>query len=108
MPVVANVPAPPPTPGEVTQQQAPASSTPESGDSVGAILAAAVDQVARIVKPEAAVVVAATFGFPLGLNFAVFLFLAVQGRIDSRDPKLGITAQAATETVTPFQDEEQL
>jgi len=69
---------------------------------------AAVEQVSRIVKPEAAVAVAATFGFPLGMNLAVVLFLVVQGGIDSRDPKLRVASQTATEAVVAFEEEEQL
>jgi hypothetical protein len=68
----------------------------------------AVGQVSRIVKPEAAVAVAATFGFPLGLNFAVVLFLAVQGWVDARDPKLRVASPTATEGVVAFKEEEQL
>jgi hypothetical protein len=69
---------------------------------------AAVDQVSRVLKPEAAAVVAVTFGFPLVLNIAVVLFLVVQGWVDARDPKLRVAPRTATETIVAFQDEEQL
>jgi hypothetical protein len=67
-----------------------------------------VEHVSNVVKPEAAAVVAATFGFPLLLNVAVGLFLLVQGWVDARDPKLRVAPRTATETVVAFQDEEHL
>jgi hypothetical protein len=69
---------------------------------------AAVEGVARVVKPEAAAVVAVTFGFPLGLSAAVVVFLLVQGRIDARDPKLRAAPRSPRDTVVAFQEENQL
>jgi hypothetical protein len=72
------------------------------------VVGAAVQQVGRIIKPQAAVVVAAAFGFPLVLSIAVVLFLLAQGWVDARDPKLRMAPKTAFETIVPFQDEEQI
>jgi hypothetical protein len=72
-----------------------------------AVLAAVGEHVTRVVKPQAAVAVAATFGFPLVLTLAVVVFLLLQGRIDGRDPKLREAMQPRVEAVVPFEDEEQ-
>ena len=80
---------------------------PQFQDAIGFVIGAAVEQVARVVKPQAAVVVAAAFGFPLILSIAVVLFLLAQGWVDARDPKLRMAPQTAVESVVPFKDEEQ-
>ena len=72
------------------------------------VLAAVGEQLTRVVKPEAAIAVAGTFGFPLGLGFAVILFLAMQGWFDSRDPKLRGADNGDGEAVVPFVGEDQL
>ncbi len=72
------------------------------------MLGAVSEQVSKLVKPEAAAVVAVTFGFPLILSIAVVVFLLVQGWVDARDPKLRIAPQTAVETIVAFQEEEQL
>jgi hypothetical protein len=69
---------------------------------------AAVAQVTRVVRPEAAAAVAATFGFPLGMNLVVVLFLMAQGRLDARDPKLRSMSAATADEVIAFEEEEQL
>ena len=51
-----------------------------------------VDQLAPQLKRNASL--------PLGLLAAVFLFLAVQGRIDRRDPKLRVTEASSTDELT--------
>ena len=79
-------PAVPPAPGSDTGPTPPNELPP--ADVVGGVLAAAIQQVASMVKPEAAAVVATAFSFPLILMLAVVCFLVGQGRIDARDPKL--------------------
>ncbi|HYM52270.1 MAG TPA: vWA domain-containing protein [Candidatus Dormibacteraeota bacterium] len=107
-PFVAYVPTPSPTPAGIAQQPASPPAAPDTENPLSAMFGAAVEQVSRVVKPEAVVAVAATFGFPLGMNLAVVLFLVVQGGIDSRDPKLRVASQTATEAVVAFEEEEQL
>ena len=65
-------------------------------------------QIQRTVKPAAAVAVATTFSFPLILMIAVLLFVLVQSRLDSRDPKLRAAPRNAGEKVLLFRDEDQL
>jgi hypothetical protein len=77
-------------------------------DVVGGVLAAAAQQVATMVKPEAAIVVASAFSFPLALMLAVLGFLVGQGRIDARDPKLRAAPRTPQDTVLTFRDEEEL
>lgn len=78
------------------------------GNPIGVVLGAALEQVARVVKPQAAVVVAAAFGFPLILSIFVVLFLLAQGWFDARDPKLRMAPQTPVDTIVPFKDEEQV
>jgi hypothetical protein len=92
--------------GAVVNLSQPAETT--APGPLALVFDAAVGQVSRVLKPEAAAVVAVTFGFPLVLNIAVVLFLLVQGWVDARDPKLRVAPKTATETVVAFQDEEQL
>jgi hypothetical protein len=42
------------------------------------------------------------FGFPLGLAVLVLLFLAVQGRLDARDPKLAAAPLSIDDDLLPF------
>ncbi|MDQ3757393.1 MAG: hypothetical protein M3394_06070 [Actinomycetota bacterium] len=42
------------------------------------------------------------FGFPLGLAALVLAFLAVQGRLDARDPKLAIAPLSVDDDLMPF------
>jgi hypothetical protein len=81
---------------------------PDSRGPLSVVFDAAVEQVNKIVKPEAAVAVAATFGFPLGMNLTVVLFLMAQGWIDARDPKLRVASGAASDVFVAFEEEEQL
>ena len=74
----------------------------------GQVLSAAVSQVGQVVRPEAAVAVAAEFGFPLALAAAVLGFLLIQGYVDRRDPKLRMAPQSMSETYVRFSMEEQL
>jgi hypothetical protein len=77
-------------------------------DVVGGVLAAAVEQVATVVRPEAAAVVATAFSFPLVLMLAVVIFLVGQGRVDARDPKLRAAPRNQQDMVLNFQNEEEL
>jgi hypothetical protein len=70
------------------------------------VLAAVAQNVQTTVKPAAAVSVAATFGFPLILALAVVLYLVVQSRLDSRDPKLRYAPRSAGETYVAFGNED--
>ena len=76
-----------------------------SGDLVGGFVRGVADRIGSSVRPEAAIAVATTFGFPLGLMLAVFLFLAVQSRFDGRDPKLRSAPLTTAETYLPDLDE---
>ena len=71
------------------------------------VFSAAVEQVSLVVRPEAAVAVAAEFTFPLALALAVLLFLVVQDRVDRRDPKLRMAPQHFADTLIGFQHEDQ-
>jgi hypothetical protein len=75
---------------------------------VDTIISAAAEQVGRIVQPAAAGAVAVTFGFPLILTMAVTAFLAIQHRLDGRDPKLRLAPQNHVETVLHFREEGEL
>ena len=75
---------------------------------VGQVLSAAAQEIVRVVRPEAAVAVAAEFSFPLLLAAAVLGFLMIQGYVDRRDPKLRMAPQTAHETIMQFKTEEQL
>jgi hypothetical protein len=97
-------PEPSPDPAPV----APTPAAPSGPDVVGAIVSAAADQVARLVQPAAATAVAVTFGFPLVLTLAVTVFLAVQHRLDARDPKLRLAPQSNVETAVRFREESEL
>ena len=72
------------------------------------IVGGAIDQVARLVRPEAAAAVATTFGFPLVLTLAVGFFVIAQGRLDHRDPKLRSAPMTSVDTILAFRLEEQL
>jgi hypothetical protein len=73
-----------------------------------ALITRVASQVSYVVRPAAAAAVASTFTFPLLLMLAVLLFLAIQGQLDRRDPKLRATPRTAAETAVPFEDEAQL
>ena len=107
----AGLQLPPPAPlAPPTDGDSPA--TPPNAllpaDVVGGVLAAAVEQVATVVKPEAAALVATAFSFPLLLMVAVVCFLIGQGRVDARDPKLRAAPRTPKDIVLSFQDEEEL
>lgn len=78
------------------------------GGVVGRVVTAAVEQVARVVRPDAAVAVASQFTFPLALALAVLAYLVIQGRVDRRDPKLRIAPQHVLETLVIFRTEDEL
>jgi hypothetical protein len=80
----------------------------EPGAVVGRVVDAAVAGVARVVRTDAAVAVAAHFTFPLALALAVFFFLLIQNRLDRRDPKLRIAPQHVIETLLTFRTEDEL
>lgn len=102
-----------PDPAPAVPDPAPAASS-RPADSVGPVavvgqvLSAAAREVVRVVRPEAAVAVAAEFGFPLALAGAVLGFLLIQGYVDRRDPKLRMAPQTPLETILQFRTEEQL
>lgn len=93
---------PPPAP------PADGGSAPQPTNVVGVVLAAALQQVGAVVKPEAAAAVATAFSFPLGLMVAVMGFLVGQGRIDAHDPKLRTAPRTPKDTVMNFRNEEEL
>ena len=107
-PLVAVEPNPAPSDGPDTPQPVSAGPSQGSQNPMMMVLAAVGEQLTRVVKPEAAIAVAGTFGFPLGLGFAVILFLAMQGWFDSRDPKLRGADNGDGEAVVPFVGEDQL
>ena len=76
-------------------------------DLVGGVVSAAVAQVGLIVRPDAAVAVAAEFTFPLALALAVLVFLVAQNQVDRRDPKLRMAPEHASETLIGFTSEDQ-
>ena len=77
-------------------------------DIAGGVLAAAMQQVATVVKPEAAALVATAFSFPLALMAAVICFVVGQGRVDARDPKLRKAPRTPGDMVLNFQNEDDL
>jgi hypothetical protein len=80
----------------------------QPAELVGDVLAAAAEQIATVVKPEAAAVVATAFSFPLILMAAVVFYLIGQGRIDARDPKLRSAPRTPKDVVMDFREEEEL
>jgi hypothetical protein len=103
------VPVPGATDPPLPPAPAPAPLPSEAPEGViDTIIAAAAEHVSQIVKPDAAVAVTVTFGFPLVLTVAVTTFLAVQHRLDSRDPKLRLAPQHHVETVLQFREEAEL
>lgn len=68
----------------------------------------AVEGLSGAVQPEAAVVVAVSFGFPLLLMLAVIGFLLLQGHLDRRDPKLRVAPRSASELLVPWSEEAEL
>ena len=110
-PTTAGLQPPPPAPPAPPTDGGPAAPPPDAllpADVVGGVLAAAVEQVATVVKPEAAALVATAFSFPLILMVAVVCFLIGQGRIDARDPKLRSAPRTPQDTVLKFREEEEL
>ena len=103
-PAPAPMPEPAPDPEPAIVPEAP------SGPAaiVGQVVGAAVEQVVRAVRPEAAVAVATEFTFPLALALAVLAYLVIQGQIDRRDPKLRVAPQNVVETLVTFKTEEEL
>lgn len=75
---------------------------------MGQVVTAAAEQVARVVRTEAAVAIASQFTFPLALALAVLAFLVIQGHVDRRDPKLRIAPQNVVETLLTFRTEDEL
>jgi hypothetical protein len=115
----APTPTPPTTAGQPPLPPMPPAAPTDGGsasppdallpvDLVGEVFAAAAQQVATVVKPEAAALVAGAFSFPLVLMFAVLAFLFGQGRIDARDPKLRAAPRTPQDLVLTFRDEEEL
>jgi hypothetical protein len=70
-----------------------------------AIVGLATEGAALVLRPEAAAVVAGTFGFPIALAALVVLFLLVQSRLDDRDPKLRGAARTPAERLVAFEDD---
>ncbi len=100
-PVTEPAPPPPAAPADTAAPIGP-------GSVVSEFVTAAVEQMARVVRPEAAIAVATEFTFPLVLALAVLVFLVIQGHVDRRDPKLRLAPQHVVETYLEFQGEEQL
>jgi hypothetical protein len=92
----------------VERSGSPTAANVQIENPISVVFGAAIRQVAMVIKPQAAVVVAAAFGFPLILSIIVVLFLLAQGWFDARDPKLRMAPQTAVETILPFRDEEQI
>ncbi|HEX7172399.1 MAG TPA: hypothetical protein VF365_07325 [Candidatus Limnocylindria bacterium] len=110
-PPVAPAPSLPtaPVPGPTRTAVPPAVIQPPTPTGVVAqVLAAAIDGVSRVVRPDAAVSIAEQFTFPIALTLAVVGFLGIQGSIDRRDPKLRLAPQHVTETVVRFEPEAEL
>jgi hypothetical protein len=106
-----NVPVPeagPPPLEAAPIQTAPLGPGAVVGQVFGQVVTAAAEQAARVVRPEAAVAVAAEFTFPLALALAVLIFLVIQEQVDRRDPKLRMAPQHVGETWMQFQSEDQL
>jgi hypothetical protein len=76
------------------------------GSFFGSVFGAVVDRVTTSVKPAVVAAVATTFSFPLALAVLVILFLLVQARMDSRDPKLRHAPRTTWESYIPFKDED--
>lgn len=107
----AGIQLPPPAPLAPPRDGGSPAGAPNAllpAEVVGGVLAAAVEQVATVVKPEAAALVATAFSFPLLLMAAVIFFLIGQGRVDDRDPKLRAAPRTTKDMVLSFQDEEEL
>jgi hypothetical protein len=81
---------------------------PVLGHVFGQVVGAAVEQVGRVVQPQAVVAVAAEFTFPISLAFAVLAFLVAHHQVDRRDPKLRQAPRSGVETLVQFQGEDQL
>jgi hypothetical protein len=101
-------PAPAPEPAPVPPSAMVPNEPSGPAAVVGQVVGAAVEQVVRAVRPEAAVAVATEFTFPLALALAVLAYLVIQGQIDRRDPKLRVAPQNVVETLVTFKTEEEL
>jgi hypothetical protein len=101
-------PAPAPEPAPVPPSAMVPNEPSGPAAVVGQVVGAAVEQVVRAVRPEAAVAVATEFTFPLALALAVLAYLVIQGPIDRRDPKLRGAPQNVIETLVTFKTEEEL
>jgi hypothetical protein len=111
-PSADQAPVPPSAPEPTPPQEAPAQPSDSAldlpGGVIGTVISAAVQQVSRVIRPEAATAVAVGFGFPLILTIAVSGFLAIQNRLDGRDPKLRLAPRSHIETVVKFREEAEL
>ena len=72
---------------------------------VETIIGLATEGVKAVVRPEAVATVATTFTFPLLLVLAVLLFLLVQSRLDSRDPKLRSAPLTTDDALVSFEED---
>jgi hypothetical protein len=72
--------------------------------ALGALLGEARDATGAI-RPEVALAVATTFGFPLALALLVLLFLLVQSRLDDRDPKLRTAPRSQGDLLVAFEED---
>lgn len=77
-------------------------------DVIPGLVRGAVDRLSYAVQPEAAAVVASSFGFPLLLMLAVIGFLMLQGYLDRRDPKLRMAPRTLGELTVPWTEEADL
>ena len=71
------------------------------------MVSATVNEASKVLRPEVAVAVVQTVGFPIGLALAVLVFLVVQNHLDRRDPKLREAPLTEAETLLPFEREEE-
>jgi hypothetical protein len=107
MPVSMSPPPSGPSTAVTQPVQAPTNASGPQ-DVIPNFVMGAVEGLSRVVQPEAAVVVATSFGFPLLLMLAVIGFLLVQGYLDRRDPKLRMAPASSNELIVPFTEDDDL
>lgn len=83
------------------RRSTPTSAVP-SVTYVGSTTPASDDRPVVVRLRQASLPAARQFGFPLGLAALVLGFLAVQGRLDARDPKLAIAPLSVDDDLLPF------
>jgi hypothetical protein len=113
-PLVGAAPLPPgggANPGGGGAQPRPTAPAPGSEPEAGAggtlesIVGLAAEGASRVLRPDVAVAVAGTFGFPILLTLLVVVFLLVQSRLDDRDPKLRRMLGTPADLLVAFEDD---